>query len=107
MSASVSADVSAGGYLQLPEGWKRVSVLFSCGLPSLSWRIVSLNLLGSIAFGVPAVASLLEPSSGEPISARISNAGTALVGVCFLIAALALMPEAARQPVVSQADGHL
>ena len=64
-------------------------------LRSLSWRIVALNLLGSIAFGVAAVASLLEPASGEPVSARIANAGTSLGGLCFLIAALALMPEAA------------
>ena len=61
---------------------------------SLSWRIVALNLLGSIAFGAAAIASLTEPSSGEPVSARIANGGTALGGVCFLIAALALMPEA-------------
>jgi hypothetical protein len=66
-------------------------------LRSLSWRIVSLNLLGSIAFGAAAIASLLEPASGEPISARIANAGTALGGVCFLVAALALMPEAAGE----------
>jgi hypothetical protein len=62
-------------------------------LRSLSWRIVSLNLLGSIAFGAAAIASLLEPSSGEPISAHLANAGTALGGLCFLVAALALMPE--------------
>jgi hypothetical protein len=64
---------------------------------SLSWRIVALNLLGSIAFGAAAIASLLEPSSGEPISARVANAGTALGGLCFLVAALALMPEAAAE----------
>jgi YrhK-like protein len=64
---------------------------------SLSWRIVALNLLGSIAFGVAAIASLLEPSGGEPISARVTNAGTALGGLCFLVAALALMPEAASE----------
>jgi hypothetical protein len=61
---------------------------------SLSWRIVALNLLGSIAFGAAAIGSLIEPSSGEPVSARIANGGTALGGVCFLIASLALMPEA-------------
>ena len=61
---------------------------------SLSWRIVALNLLGSIAFGAAAIGSLIEPSSGEPVSARIANGGTALGGVCFLVAALALMPEA-------------
>jgi len=66
-------------------------------LRSLSWRIVSLNMLGSIAFGVAAIASLIEPSSGEPISARLANGGTALGGLCFLVAALALMPEAAAE----------
>lgn len=63
---------------------------------SLSWRIVAINLLGSIAFGVSAVASLLEPSSGEPVSARITNAGTSLGGVCFLIGAVLLLPESAQ-----------
>ncbi len=64
---------------------------------TLSWKIVALNLLGSIAFGVSAVASLTEPSTGLVVSARIANAGTALGGVCFLIAAALLMPEAARE----------
>lgn len=68
---------------------------------SLSWRIVALNLLGSIAFGTAAIGSLLEPSSGEPISARLANGGTALGGLCFLVAALALMPEAA----IEERDG--
>jgi hypothetical protein len=62
---------------------------------SLAWRIVALNLLGSIAFGVAAIASLVEPSSGEPVSAHVANAGTAIGGLCFLMAALALMPEQA------------
>lgn len=64
---------------------------------SLEWWIVAINLLGSIAFGVSAVASLLGPSTGVPVSARIANAGTAGGGVCFLIGALLLMPEAARE----------
>ena len=62
---------------------------------SLSWSIVALNLMGSIAFGVSAIASLVEPSSGEPVSARIANAGTSLGGICFLLGALLLIPEAA------------
>lgn len=64
---------------------------------SLPWRIVALNLLGSVAFGVAAIASLIEPASGEEISARVANGGTALGGFCFLIAALALMPEASAE----------
>jgi len=62
-----------------------------------AWRIVALNLAGSVFFGISAVASLLEPSTGEPLSAHIANSGTALGGVCFLIGALALMPEAAAE----------
>jgi hypothetical protein len=67
-------------------------------LRRLSWWIVALNLLGSIAFGASAVASLLEPASGQPVSARIANAGTSLGGACFLIAALMLMPQGAHAP---------
>jgi YrhK-like protein len=63
---------------------------------SLSWWIVAVNLLGSIAFGLSAVASLIEPGSGQAVSARLANAGTSVGGACFLIGALLLMPEAAR-----------
>jgi hypothetical protein len=63
---------------------------------SLSWRIVAFNVLGSIAFGVSAIASYTEPSSGEAVSARTTNAGTTLGAICFFVGALMLMPEAAR-----------
>jgi hypothetical protein len=64
---------------------------------SSAWRIVALNMLGSIAFGVAAVASLIEPSRSEPVSAAVTNAGTALGALCFLAGALMLVPEAAKQ----------
>jgi hypothetical protein len=64
---------------------------------SMSWWIVALNLLGSVAFGVAAIASLVEPSSGEPISARVANAGTSFGAVCFLIGAILLVPEATAE----------
>jgi predicted membrane protein len=63
---------------------------------SLSWRIAALNLLGSIAFGVSAVTSLIEPSTQEPVSAAIANAGTAIGALCFLAGAVMLAPEAAQ-----------
>jgi hypothetical protein len=63
---------------------------------SLSWRIAALNLVGSIAFGVSAVTSLIEPSTQEPVSAAIANAGTAVGALCFLAGALMLLPEAAQ-----------
>jgi hypothetical protein len=61
---------------------------------SRDWEVAALNLLGSIAFGISAVASLVQPSTGEPVSAHISNSGTSAGGVCFLIAALMLVPGA-------------
>ncbi len=70
---------------------------------TLGWKIVALNLLGSIAFGASAIASLVEPSSGEPVSARIANAGTSVGGLCFLIGALLLMPEAANEQRAAEA----
>jgi predicted membrane channel-forming protein YqfA (hemolysin III family) len=63
---------------------------------SLSWRIAALNLVGSIAFGVSAVTSLIEPSTQEPVSAAIANAGTAVGALCFLAGALLLLPLAAQ-----------
>ena len=63
---------------------------------TLSWWIVAVNMLGSIAFGVSAIASTIQPSTDEPVSAAISNAGTAFGGICFLIGAVLLLPEAAK-----------
>jgi len=71
---------------------------------SLSWRIVALNLLGSIAFGVSAVASFVEPATGEPLSAHLANGGTSLGGLCFLVGALLLMPEAAAEERANHAE---
>jgi hypothetical protein len=62
------------------------------------WWVNTLNLLGSIAFGVAAVASLVEPSTNEPVSAAIANGGTAAGALCFLIGALLLLPDASPQP---------
>jgi hypothetical protein len=74
---------------------------------SLSWGIVALNLLGSLAFGASAIASLTEPSTGEPVSAHIANSGTSLGGICFLIGALMLLPEAARDEHAARASSGL
>jgi hypothetical protein len=63
--------------------------------PSREWRIAALNLLGSIFFGVSAVAALIEPSTSEPVSAAVANAGTTAGALCFLAGALMLIPEPA------------
>ena len=61
-----------------------------------TWWIVALNMGGSIAFGIAAVASLVVPSTGDLVSAAISNIGTAVGAVGFLVGALLLMPESAH-----------
>jgi hypothetical protein len=63
---------------------------------SLAWRIVTVNLVGSVAFGVSAVTSLIEPSTQEPVSAAITNATTAVGALCFLAGGIMLLPAAAQ-----------
>lgn len=84
-----------------PDAFGSVCFLVSSGIAygmagarwTRDWWIAALNLLGSVAFGVAAVASLVEPSTSEPVSAGISNVGTALGGLCFLAGAILLMPS--------------
>jgi uncharacterized membrane protein YfcA len=58
---------------------------------SRDWRIAAVNMLGSVAFGVAAVTSLVEPSTSEPVSAAVANAGTTFGALCFLAGALMLV----------------
>jgi len=63
--------------------------------PSLAWKTAALNLLGSVFFGVSAAAALVEPSTSEPVSAAIANAGTTAGALCFFTAAVMLIPKEA------------
>ena len=66
-------------------------------------------MLGSVVFGVAAVAALVEPSTSEPVSAAIANAGTTAGAICFLAGALMLVPEVAeprRRPSDEEAQAH-
>jgi hypothetical protein len=65
------------------------------------WRIAALNMVGSVAFGVAAVTAFVEPSTSEPVSAAIANAGTTSGALCFLAGALMMLPQAAR-PVAAR-----
>jgi hypothetical protein len=60
---------------------------------SWSWWITLLNLLGSIAFGVSAVASFVVPATGELRNAASANLGTLVGAVCFLVGSVLLLPE--------------
>ena len=74
--------------------WFEVSHAWASWRPrSWSWWITLLNLLGSIAFGVSAVAGYISPATGDLRNAERANLGTFVGAVCFLIGALLLLPE--------------
>jgi hypothetical protein len=77
-----------GSICFLVSSWLAYKVLTR---PSIEWRMAALNLVGSIFFGVSAAAALIEPSTSEPVSAAVANAGTTAGAVCFFAGALPLM----------------
>lgn len=60
---------------------------------SLSWWIVAINLLGSIAFGISAVAAFVVPATDQLFNAISANLFTFIGAVCFFVAAFLLLPE--------------
>jgi hypothetical protein len=58
----------------------------------ISWQITALNLVGSVAFGVSAVASYVT-ASGQLLSEALTNLGTFVGALCFLAGAILLLPE--------------
>ncbi len=58
-----------------------------------SWWIAALNMVGSIAFGISAVASFVRPATGDVVSLFWTNFVTFLGAVCFFAGALLLLPE--------------
>lgn len=65
-----------------------------------NWLSTWLNMLGSIAFGISAVAAYIDPSNGELHNATAANLGTFVGAICFLFAALlAMPPRPAGEPV--------
>lgn len=63
---------------------------------SMGWRVAALNLLGSIAFGAAAVAARYLPTTGEPANVALVNLGTFAGAVCFLVGAVLLPVQSAR-----------
>jgi hypothetical protein len=61
-----------------------------------SWWIAAINMAGSIAFGISAVASYVIVSSDVLRDAERANLGTFIGAVCFLVGALLLLPERTR-----------
>lgn len=59
----------------------------------LGWRIAAINLLGSILFGVSAIAGYVVPASGDLLDAALDTSGTFWGAICFLVGAVWMMPE--------------
>jgi hypothetical protein len=68
------------------------------------WKMAVVNLLGSVLFGISAIASVTVPSTGSILDLAAANWTTSLGALCFLIGALMVMPRTeARQPGVDAA----
>lgn len=63
---------------------------------SLSWWIALLNLAGSVAFGVSAVAAKVVSTDGQLRNLALVNLGTFLGALGFLVGGLLLLPERTR-----------
>ena len=59
-----------------------------------AWVIAAVNMLGSILFGVSAVAAWTVPSTGDIVSLWWANAGTFFGALCFLVGAVLMLPFA-------------
>jgi hypothetical protein len=60
---------------------------------NISWWIAVINLLGSVAFGISAAASVVIVQTGELWSAHASNLWTFVGAICFFVGAYLLLPE--------------
>jgi hypothetical protein len=63
----------------------------------------ALNVAGSIAFGVSAVAAYIVPDTGEVWNTAAAGAGTFVGALCFLAGGLLLLPERTAPPDPSSA----
>jgi len=66
------------------------------GARDRGWWIAVINLAGSIAFGVSAVAGYIVPATGDYLDLAAANASTVVGALCFLAGALLLLVDGAR-----------
>jgi hypothetical protein len=64
---------------------------------SYSWWITLANLIGSIAFGISAVAGYVNPVTGQVHNAGRADTQTLIGAVCFLMGAVLLLPERTQE----------
>jgi hypothetical protein len=75
------------------------------GHRSRDWWIAALNLLGSLAFGVSAVAAYVVPATDDVRNAELSNLGTFAGALCFLLGAALLLPGVGPAPAPPEPAG--
>ena len=61
-------------------------------LKSRDWQAAWINMLGSVAFGASAIGAFVR-STGVTEDALLANTGTFLGALCFLTAALLILPN--------------
>jgi hypothetical protein len=62
----------------------------------VSWWVVNINMLGSVAFGASAIYAIVLPNTGDVLDVWAVNAWTLLGAICFLLGAYLLLPELRR-----------
>jgi hypothetical protein len=67
-----------------------------------AWWITLVNLVGSIAFGVSAVAGYVNPVTGQVHNATRADLQTLVGAVCFFIGAVLLLPERTQEVATQQ-----
>jgi hypothetical protein len=83
---------SALAWYEACHGW------FAWRARSWSWWITLANLIGSIAFGVSAVAGYVNPVTGQVRNLGGADTQTLIGSVCFLVGAVLLLPERTEDP---------
>jgi hypothetical protein len=72
----------------------------------LPWWIAWLNMLGSVAFMVSAIASFVLPSTDTVIDLPLANAGTLVGAICFLVGAALMLPAWRASVRSGSRSGH-
>ncbi|WP_052442649.1 hypothetical protein [Streptacidiphilus neutrinimicus] len=67
-----------------------------------SWWITLANLVGSVAFGVSAVAGYINPVTGQVHDVGRANTQTLIGAVCFFVGSVLLLPERTEETVTEQ-----
>ena len=67
-------------------------------VPRSKSGIAWINMVGSIAFGISAVAAFIDPANGELLDAAVANGMTFVGAICFLVGAALLLPDMSRAP---------